>query len=131
LENSTRKQQIFEEQKKEAEIKLFRAEKLLGGLSGEAVRWKENVKKLTNDLNNLTGNILLAAANISYLGPFTYEYRIKMNQDWIKECQLQDIPVSKDFSLENILSDEVQIREWQENGLPSDNLSIENGIFIF
>jgi dynein heavy chain len=27
--------------------------------------------------------------------------------------------------------EEVTIREWQEAGLPADNLSIENGIFIF
>jgi len=28
------------------------------------------------------------------------------------------------------LTEEVEIREWQEHGLPSDDLSIENGIFI-
>lgn len=33
--------------------------------------------------------------------------------------------------LERILSEEVQIRDWQEHGLPTDSLSTDNGIFIF
>lgn len=38
--------------------------------------------------------------------------------------------MSADFTLARILTEEVEIREWQEHGLPSDDLSIENGIFI-
>ena len=33
--------------------------------------------------------------------------------------------------LSRILSSEVQIRDWQEYGLPTDQLSTDNGIFIF
>lgn len=33
--------------------------------------------------------------------------------------------------LSRILAEEVKIREWQEKGLPTDNLSTDNGIFIF
>jgi dynein heavy chain len=40
------------------------------------------------------------------------------------------IPVSEDFNLQRILTEEVVIREWQESGLPADSLSIENAIFI-
>lgn len=91
----------------DAEIKLRRAEKLLGGLSGEAVRWKESQRQLQLDLTNLTGNILLAAASISYLGPFTYEYRQKMLADWVIACNEQNIPVSPNFQLPRILTEEV------------------------
>ncbi len=41
------------------------------------------------------------------------------------------MPVSEDYLLERILSEEVQIRDWQEHGLPTDSLSTDNGIFIF
>ena len=54
---------------------MVRAEKLVGGLASEAERWKLNVVLLEEDLRNLIGNILLAAASIAYLGPFTYNYR--------------------------------------------------------
>lgn len=51
---------------------MIRAEKLVGGLGTEAERWKINAAKLEEDLRNLTGNIILAAASLAYLGPFTY-----------------------------------------------------------
>lgn len=47
----------------------------MGGLATEAERWKTNAAKLEEDLKNLIGNIVLAAASIAYLGPFTNEYR--------------------------------------------------------
>ena len=50
---------------------MKRAEKLLGGLSGESIRWRESEAKLNIDLINLTGNILISSASISYIGPFT------------------------------------------------------------
>ena len=54
-----------------------------------------------------------------------------MIRSWIDKCKQSGIPVSEDYQLARILSNEVQIRDWQENGLPTDQLSIDNGIFIF
>jgi len=42
---------------------------------------------------------------------------------WIDRFKAERIPTSSDFSLERVLSEEVQIREWQENDLPADKLS--------
>jgi len=68
-------------------------------LASEAERWKINAGKLEEDLRNLVGNIVLAAASIAYLGPFTYQYRKEMLSKWILKCKELDIPVSDDFSL--------------------------------
>jgi len=72
---------------------------LVGGLATEADRWKINAAKLEEDLRNLTGNIVLAAGSIAYLGPFTYNYRTEMLRKWINKCKELEIPVSEDFSL--------------------------------
>ena len=40
------------------------------------------------------------------------------------------IPYSGDFTVERILGDPVQIRQWGIKGLPADELSIENGIIV-
>ena len=40
------------------------------------------------------------------------------------------IKVDKDFSLEKTLGDPVKIRQWNSYGLPSDPLSIQNGLFV-
>jgi dynein heavy chain len=54
---------------------LRRAEKLIGGLGGEKVRWLSSKKQLTEELNNLVGNMILAAGCLAYLGPFTSDFR--------------------------------------------------------
>ena len=66
----------------QAEKQLFRAEKLLGGLSSESVRWQASADQLNSDLKNMTGNIMLSSAFVSYLGPFTAEYRIMLIYRW-------------------------------------------------
>ena len=130
-EATLRKSENLKQQQKTAAIQLVRAEKLVGGLAGEAERWKVNVAKLEEDLKSLVGNILLASASIAYIGPFTNEYRSMMVRDWAQKCRDSEIPVSNDYQLARILTEEVEIRDWQENGLPTDSLSIDNGIFIF
>jgi dynein heavy chain len=91
---------------------LERAEKLLGGLSSESERWQISSDKLQEDLTNMTGNIMLSSAFVSYLGPYTSGYRIMLVSKWIAMFIEKGIPTSKDFNIERILSDENQIREW-------------------
>jgi dynein heavy chain, axonemal len=55
--------------------KLDRAGKLLGGLGGEKVRWTDSAAFLEKQLTALCGDMLLSAAYIAYLGPFTMAYR--------------------------------------------------------
>jgi len=59
----------------------------VGGLAGEATRWKVNVAILQEDFKNLIGNILLASATVAYIGPFTSEYRAKMVRSWMDKCK--------------------------------------------
>jgi len=48
----------------------------------------------------------------------------------MKKCTEMKIPYSGDFTVERILGDPVQIRQWGIKGLPADELSIENGIIV-
>ena len=50
--------------------KLDRATKLIGGLGGEKTRWTEVAEKLGKDYINLTGDVLLSAGFIAYLGEY-------------------------------------------------------------
>jgi dynein heavy chain len=101
---------------------------LVVGLADEAARWRETVKVLEVDLVNLVGNIILAAGYISYVGPFTSKYRASLLKCWMKFAASKRIPYSHDFGVERILGDPVLIREWSIQGLPADELSVENGI---
>lgn len=86
------------------------------------------MKVLEVDLVNLVGNILLAAGYISYVGPFTAKYRDRLLKQWMAFATTKRIPYSSDFAVERILGDPVHIREWCIQGLPADDLSIENAI---
>jgi len=131
LDNSVHREESLKQQQKTAEIQLERAKKLVNGLSSEAERWKQSADRLESDKKNLVGNVLLSAAFIAYLGPFTSNYRGDLLKKWIDRCKAENMPTADDYSLERILSEEVQIREWEDNGLPADKLSRENGILIF
>ncbi|KAM4730848.1 dynein axonemal heavy chain 7 [Anableps anableps] len=110
--------------------KLERAEQLIGGLGGEKTRWSEMALKLGHLYNNLTGDILISAGIVAYLGAFTSNYRQDQTEKWVKLCRSTVIPCSSNMSLLNSLGDPVKIQAWNIAGLPSDSFSIENGIMI-
>ena len=71
-----------------------------------------HVLVLSQKLIVAAGDVFLAAAFISYLGPFTGAYRDKLLQTWTGRCNDLGIPVSQPFSLATILSNPMDIREW-------------------
>ena len=55
--------------------KMERAEKLIGGLGGEQEFWRSMGNKLEFKLQQLSGDILISASIITYLGSDDQEYR--------------------------------------------------------
>ena len=110
--------------------KLERAEQLIGGLGGEKTRWTSVAETLAEQYTNLTGDILVSAAVISYNGAFTMKYRDDLQQQWVAMCQEQQVPGSAKFSFQAALGNPVKIREWLIAGLPNDSFSIDNGIVV-
>ncbi|KAM6980842.1 dynein axonemal heavy chain 1 [Aplochiton taeniatus] len=110
------------------EHRLIRADKLIGGLADEKVRWKETVQNLEYMVDNVSGDVLLAAGYVAYLGPFTGEYRASMAEEWQRGFKMLGVPHTNEPNLIGTLGDKVKIRSWQITGLPKDNLSVENGV---
>lgn len=77
-----------------------------------------------------SGDILISAAVVAYLGPFTMQFRQQQIVDWVKELSSYNIVVTPDFQLTAILGEPVVIRQWNIFGLPSDSFSIDNAIII-
>ena len=77
----------------------------------------------------LIGDCLLCSSFLSYLGPFDYSFRKKMLYErWQTDVREKEIPMSEVFRLENLLTTDVEISQWNSEGLPSDELSVQNGI---
>jgi len=64
--------------------KLERAEKLIGGLGGEKQRWTEAAANFQHIYDNLLGDVLVSAAFVAYLGPFTLAFREQCVAEWLK-----------------------------------------------
>lgn len=76
------------------------------------------------------GDILISAAVVAYLGPFTMQFRVSQIEEWVVSLAKFDIVVTKDFQLTAILGEPVVIRQWNIFGLPADSYSIDNALII-
>lgn len=142
FEAANEKKKDLERQVDLCEKKLVRAEQLIGGLGGEQSRWTEAAAQLKQRLHAVVGDVLLASAMMAYLGPFTAEYRGEQVQAWVTQCVKEGVPVSvavapegdkpgsKGFGIEGTLGNQIEIREWHIQGLPTDSFSVENGIIV-
>lgn len=112
-------------------LKLDRAGKLVSGLAGEKVRWEISAGNLEESMGYLVGDCLIAAAFMSYMGPFLTHYRNEMVLDiWIPAIHELNVPCTPKFSFANFLSKPTAVREWNINGLPADAFSTENGVIV-
>ncbi|KAI9104654.1 dynein heavy chain and region D6 of dynein motor-domain-containing protein [Phlyctochytrium arcticum] len=127
---SVAKKEELSRKVEECNVKLSRAGKLISGLGGEKQRWALTVDQLDNRINNVIGDILLAAGAIAYLGPFTAEFRAKLLNEWTGSLLRLKIPHSESISLYDALGDHVKLREWELSGLPKDTLSRDNAIIV-
>ena len=127
-EQMTNELDILKAEMEQCKNRLTRAEKLTVLLADEGIRWGQTANIIQSDLEKLVGNAFLSAASISYVGPFTGFYRSKMLDKWMQECITRDVPVSDDFTLIKTMGDPIEIRDWNNLGLPTDDVSIQNGI---
>jgi dynein heavy chain len=51
--------------------RMGRAEKLVVLLADEGVRWEQTVQTISAEIEQLTGNVFISCACISYFGAFT------------------------------------------------------------
>ncbi|XP_018593809.2 dynein heavy chain 6, axonemal [Scleropages formosus] len=128
--NSVAEKESLAETMALTEARLGRSGKLTAALGDEQVRWQESVAAFEQEINDVIGNVFIAAACVAYYGAFTSQYRQLLIDQWTSQCQDLGIPISSGFSLVNILGDPYQIRQWNAEGLPRDIVSTENGILV-
>ncbi|KAM5274465.1 dynein axonemal heavy chain 9 isoform 2-T2 [Ctenodactylus gundi] len=109
------------------------ANRLVGGLASENVRWAEAVQNFEQQERTLCGDILLITAFISYLGFFTKKYRHSlMDGLWRPYLSQLEVPVPVTCTLDplRMLTDDADVAAWQNEGLPADRMSIENATIL-
>ncbi|XP_077995609.1 dynein axonemal heavy chain 10-like isoform X2 [Glandiceps talaboti] len=128
-EQAMKERQQLQEETEIMERRLVAADKLISGLSSENERWTRELEDLRQRRIRLLGDCLLCAGFLSYVGAFTWDFRKDLvYSEWLNDIKEREIPLSDPFRLENLLTDDVEISRWGSEGLPPDELSIQNGI---
>lgn len=110
FEEATAKKEQLARQVHDCTVKLQRADKLIGGLGGERVRWQATVDQLGLDLVNVVGDVVVAAGSIAYSGPFTPIYRGQLCTEWLQMLKGENVPHSEHSNLIKTLQDPVKVR---------------------
>ena len=107
------------------------AQRLLGGLASENVRWGQEIDKLRQSSLTLTGDCMLAAGFVSYIGAFTQELREDLwKNQWTNDLKERNIPMSEGSDPMTILTNDSNNAKMISEGLPSDRISLENGAIV-
>ena len=110
--------------------KLDRANRLVNALGSESERWAASIEELGLTLGHITGDVLLASAFVSYVGPFNKKFRDSIIADFKNYFHINNIPLGAGVEPVSQLTDEAEIALWNSQGLPSDTVSVENGSIL-
>ncbi|CAG2194980.1 unnamed protein product [Mytilus edulis] len=109
------------------------ANRLVGGLASENVRWAEAIGNFKIQEKTLPGDVLLTTAFVSYVGCFTKQYRLDlMDGHWVPYLKglKSPIPVTENLDPLTLLTDDAQVASWNNESLPSDRMSTENATIL-
>ncbi|XP_058981464.1 dynein axonemal heavy chain 10-like [Musca domestica] len=126
---SMKKMKVLTEMMQTAERRLIASDKLISGLSSERIRWSQDFENYGQQLVVMLGQCLLCASFLAYTGAFSWEFRKTMVfEDWLPDIIRREIPIKTPFRIDESLTTDVEISTWTSEGLPPDELSVQNGI---
>jgi len=124
FETCTKEAAKLEASLKIAEDKLESAQSLIGKLSGEKGRWATRQKSIETEVALVPNTGLLAAAFITYLGGANESRRAETMAEW------KNVVKVGNFKFTHFMCNESELLKWKSEGLPADDLSIENAIIL-
>lgn len=127
-EKSLELRRKYSEQLAISEKRLNAADRLVNGLMSEKVRWQQELESLNIEKHNIIGTCLLSASFLAYCGTFSWDFRKVMIKDFSEDLAERKVPVTTPFAVDKNLSSDVEISTWSSEGLPPDELSVQNGI---
>eukprot|EP00698_Gefionella_okellyi_P008566 TRINITY_DN2129_c0_g2_i1.p1 TRINITY_DN2129_c0_g2~~TRINITY_DN2129_c0_g2_i1.p1 ORF type:complete len:4490 (+),score=1324.74 TRINITY_DN2129_c0_g2_i1:457-13926(+) len=130
-DEAMRQKQALQDDAELTKKRLDAAEALINGLTGERERWTQQSKEFENETKRLIGDVAVAAAFLSYAGSFNQDFRsLLFREHWCADLFTRKIPLTSGIDLVKFLATESMIDRWTLEGLPRDDLSIQNGIIV-
>lgn len=107
------------------------ASNLIQALQGERERWSDDSANFAAVKRQLLGDCAVASAFISYCGAFNAPFRqYLVNERFIRSARKRSVPVTGDLDVTSFLVDVGTVGDWNLQGLPTDSLSVQNGILV-
>ena len=103
--SSLEKKEALAKRFEDCNIKMDRADRLLGGLGGEKVRWQQTVVRLGKQMECVVGDVIVAAGGIAYLGAFVALYREQQESFWQAQLQKYKIPSTPGSGMQRVKRD--------------------------
>ena len=110
--------------------KMTAASTLINGLGGEKKRWTEQSREFKQQLVRLVGDTLMACSFLSYSGPFNQQFRGDLISAWRNLMEEKKIPFTTSLQIVNMLITDDELSAWEQQGLPSDELSLQNASIV-
>ncbi|MCQ2818153.1 MAG: hypothetical protein MJ252_12880, partial [archaeon] len=107
------------------------ARRFTNALGSSSERWKLNIEEYNANLQVIIGDIILASAFVSYVGPFPKKYREKIMTQFGEFITNNGIPKSE-TALDplKILTNDAEIAKWNNQKLPADPVSVQNASIL-
>ena len=135
LEAAEKERAEAEQSVNTAQLRLKLARRLIKALGDENVRWEKSADDLAVLKESVVGDTLLAAVFLSYAGPFSAAYR----EDLVKNRWLPFLRTGYDGEAVqlaaqpwplDLMTTASETAKWEDEGLPSDRVSLENGLLV-
>jgi dynein heavy chain len=118
-------------EEKNCKDKLDLAKRFTNALGSSSERWEQNIIEFEDILANIIGDILIGSAFVSYCGPFPKKYREGIKQSFVDYVVQNNIPYTQNAKDPlNILTNDAEKARWNNQKLPADPVSIENGAIL-
>ncbi|KAL3074126.1 hypothetical protein niasHT_033334 [Heterodera trifolii] len=110
--------------------KVNRSIHLLKSLRFECDRWKAGRERFAQQNETLVGDVLLSAAFLSYSGYYDQLLRDTLFQKWMGILESSQIMFRHELAHIEYLSTADERLQWNNNGMPTDELCTENAIML-
>lgn len=131
LDDVQAEEELLKRDMNATQFKCELAEKFVTSLADNLARYTQQISELKTSEATMLGDVMVSASFVSYLGAFNQEYRVAMwQQTWVPDLQMKGIAVTPGMQPLKTLANDDDFAAWRNQGLASDQSSLENGAIV-
>ena len=110
--------------------KVKRSIQLLSSLNSERDRWQRGHETFGQQMDTLIGDTIVTSAFLAYAGYYDQQLRQRLFEHWCIHLDQGDVRYRNDIARIEYLSSADERVHWFANGLPKDDLCVENAVMV-